>query len=91
MTTNALREASPPIRFEVDGRAVEARAGDTVASALLANGIRALRAGPDGSPRGLFCGIGICFDCLVTVDGRPGQRACMVRVREGMVVARGLE
>jgi aerobic-type carbon monoxide dehydrogenase small subunit (CoxS/CutS family) len=46
----------------------------------------ALRNGPDGTPRGLFCGIGICFDCLVTIDGRPGLRACMVRVHEQMDV-----
>ena len=83
---SALREGSARVRFRVDGRELEACAGDSVASALLANGIRALRNGPDGAPRGLFCGIGICFDCLVTIDGRPGLRACMVRVQEQMDV-----
>ena len=83
---SAMRAASARVRFRVDGRELEACEGDSVASALLANGIRALRDGPDGAPRGLFCGIGICFDCLVTVDGRPGRRACMVRVQEQMDV-----
>jgi len=83
----SLRAALPIVVFQVDGRVVEAREGDTVASALLAVQMRALRRGPDGAPRGVFCGIGVCFDCLVTIDGHPGQRACVARVREGMEVA----
>lgn len=82
----ARRARMPVVRIEVDGTPFEARAGDSVASALLAAGRRELRAGPDGMPRGVFCGIGVCFDCLVTIDGRPDQRACLAAVRDGMSV-----
>lgn len=70
-----------------DGRRVRAEPGQTVAAALWAAGIRAWRTTREaGAPRGLFCGIGVCFDCLVTIDGVPNQRACLVPVRAGMVV-----
>ena len=60
-----------------DGREVEAYAGETVAMALWAAGVRGLRASSkDGKPRGLFCAMGICYECLVDIDGRP-VRACM--------------
>ena len=61
--------------------------GETVAAALAAVGITALRHARNGEARGLFCGMGVCFECLVTVDGRPGQRACMTKVGDGMQVA----
>ena len=60
--------------------------GETVAAALTAAGITALRHTRNGDPRGVFCGMGVCFECLVTVDGRPGQRACMTPLRDGMQV-----
>jgi len=60
-----------------------------VATVLLAMGRRAFRRTGNGAPRGLFCGMGICFDCLVTVDGRPNVRACMTTVQPGMVVETG--
>jgi predicted molibdopterin-dependent oxidoreductase YjgC len=70
-----------------DGRALPATAGQTVAAALAGAGVRSWRTTRrHGRPRGLFCGIGVCFDCLVTVDGHPGQRACLVPVRDGMTV-----
>ena len=58
-----------------------------MAAALTAAGITALRRTRGGDPRGVFCGMGVCHECLVTVDGRSGQRACMTEVREGMSVA----
>ena len=62
----------------VDGRDVEARDGDTVASVLVRDGLVAWRrTRVDAAPRGLFCGIGACHDCLVTVDGVAGVRACL--------------
>ena len=82
------RGVGTPVVFEFDGRRIEAREGDSIASALLAIGQRVLREGPDGRPRGIFCGIGVCFDCLVDVDGVPAQRACMVVVRPNMRVTR---
>ncbi|CAL9364132.1 (2Fe-2S)-binding protein [Streptomyces werraensis] len=72
--------------FEVtfDGRQVEALPGRTVAAVLWAAGITSWRTTRDGGrPRGVFCGIGVCFDCLVTVNGRPNQRACLVPARPG--------
>lgn len=80
-------EQGAPVRIEVDGEPVEARAGETIATALLAQGRRALRrTRVKGRPRGLFCAMGICFDCIVTVDGRSGVRACMAVVEPGMQV-----
>ena len=71
----------------VDGTPVQAYLGETVASVLLAQGLRAWRRTARlGQPRGLFCGMGICFDCLVTVDGQPDVRACITPVADGMVV-----
>ena len=72
--------------IEVDGRPLPAEAGQTVAAALIAAGIVVFRHTPAGAPRGIFCGMGVCFDCLVTVDGLAEQRACMTPVQRGMRV-----
>jgi len=80
--------SDPEIRF--GGRAVPFREGQTIGAALMACGTaswRTTRRG--GEPRGLFCGIGVCFDCLVTVDGERDQRACLVRACEGQDVRSG--
>jgi predicted molibdopterin-dependent oxidoreductase YjgC len=75
------------VTFTVDGERLEAEPTASLAAALLAAGRRRLRTAPrSGEPRGLWCGMGVCFDCLVTVDGRPGVRACLTRVRNGMQV-----
>lgn len=77
----------PAFGVTLDGRAIEALPGQTVAAALWSAGVtswRTTRSG--GSPRGVFCGIGVCFDCLVTVNGRPNQRACLVPARSGDVI-----
>lgn len=78
-----------PVRFFFDGRPIDAHAGESVASALLAAGIRALRASPRaGQPRGAFCWMGLCQECTVVADGvrRP---ACRLDVRAGMRVLPG--
>jgi predicted molibdopterin-dependent oxidoreductase YjgC len=75
--------------IEVDGRLISAEAGQTVAAALIGAGIVVFRHTPAGAPRGLFCGMGVCFDCLVTVDGLAEQRACMTPVQRGMRVQTG--
>jgi predicted molibdopterin-dependent oxidoreductase YjgC len=76
-----------PITITVDGRPVEARAGEPVAAALLAAGVRVWRTMPQaGEARGGYCLVGRCPDCLVTIDGRPGIRACVTPVRAGMTV-----
>jgi predicted molibdopterin-dependent oxidoreductase YjgC len=74
------------VTITVDGVSLQAYLGETIAGALLANGQRAWRRTESGRPRGLFCGMGICFDCLVTVDGVPNVRACITPVIEDMVV-----
>ena len=76
-----------PVRFTFDGRDFVAGPGQTVGAALVTNGVTAWRGTrKEGRPRGLFCGIGVCFDCLVTVDGVSNQRACLVELRDGMEV-----
>lgn len=71
----------------IDGRPFAARVGDTVAAALLASGRPACRTSAvSGEPRGPFCLSGVCFDCLVIVDGRANQQGCLVPVAEGMEI-----
>ena len=71
----------------VDGAAVRAFEGETVSAALLAEGRRVLRTtARTGEPRGMYCGIGLCFDCVMTIDGRPNVRACRTPVRDGLRV-----
>ena len=75
-----------PVTFAVDGARVEAHRGQTIAAALLASGRRVFRHTRNaGKPRGLYCGMGVCFDCIVKVDGQT-ERACMVKVEDGMQV-----
>jgi predicted molibdopterin-dependent oxidoreductase YjgC len=76
------------VPLTIDGSVAFARAGDSVAATLIAAGIADCRTTPvTGSPRGPFCMMGVCFDCLVEIDGRPNQQACMIEVRAGMRVA----
>lgn len=70
--------------FSFAGKEIDAEQGQSIGAALLAAGYRSLRTTRHGgAPRGLFCGIGICFDCLVTVNGQPNVRACLTEVRDG--------
>lgn len=73
--------------FTFDGAPIHFRPGQSVGAALIAAGIRSWRTTRvHASPRGLFCGIGVCFDCLVTIDGAPNQRACRAPAAEGIAV-----
>jgi len=75
------------VRLTFDGDEVLCVEGQTLAAAFLATGRRAWRfTSRRGEPRGVFCGMGICFDCLVEVDGRPNVRACLTPAAEGMRV-----
>ena len=76
--------------IDVDGAAVPACNGQTVAAALLASGRQVFRRTATGAPRGVFCGMGVCFDCLVTVNGQGDQRACITPARPGMRVRLGI-
>ena len=79
--------AGTPVRLTVDGKAIDAREGDTVAAALFANGIDHCRTTPvSGAPRAPYCMMGVCFDCLVTIDGVGNRQGCLVPVAEGMQI-----
>jgi aerobic-type carbon monoxide dehydrogenase small subunit (CoxS/CutS family) len=80
---------SDTVELSVNGRVVRARRGSTVASALLSADETAFRSSPTGQVRAPLCGMGICFECRVTVDGVPHQRACLTLVREQMRIATG--
>ncbi|GGS56925.1 hypothetical protein GCM10010156_14470 [Planobispora rosea] len=80
----------PGFTIETDGGTVPVVPGQTIGAALYGAGIRSWRATRSGGrPRGLFCGIGVCFDCLVTVNGVPSLRACLTEARPGDRVATG--
>jgi hypothetical protein len=73
--------------ISVDGARVTAQAGDTVAAALLAAGLTPARTTPvSGAPRAPYCMMGVCFECLVTVDDIGNRQGCLIPVREGMRV-----
>jgi predicted molibdopterin-dependent oxidoreductase YjgC len=79
--------AGGEVRFTIDGRPASARRGDSVALALLAAGVAACRTTPvSGAPRGPYCMMGVCFDCLVTIDGVGNLQGCLVPVEDGMRV-----
>jgi hypothetical protein len=84
-----LDDSGAVLRFEFEGRTIEARAGDSVAAALLAAGELAFRETPvTGALRAPWCMMGVCFDCLVEIDGIAGRQACMIAAAEGMRVRR---
>ena len=84
-----LPDAVGTFAFDFEETACEACDGDTVAAALLANGVLVFRTTPiSGTPRGPWCLIGNCHECLVEIDGEPNRQACMVEARAGMRVRR---
>jgi D-hydroxyproline dehydrogenase subunit gamma len=77
------------LRLTVDGVVVLAQPGDSVAAAMLAADILACRdTAVSGAPRAPYCMMGVCFDCLVAIDGVPNRQACLTPVRDGMQVVR---
>jgi D-hydroxyproline dehydrogenase subunit gamma len=73
------------IEVTVDGRPERVRDGDTVAAALVSLGIGASRVSDvSGAPRGPYCMMGVCFECLVTIDGVGNRQGCLIPVRAGM-------
>ncbi|MGE0145700.1 MAG: (2Fe-2S)-binding protein [Planctomycetota bacterium] len=73
------------LTIRIDGRAITVRTGTTLAAAMLREGIPARRS-VGGEPRAPLCGMGICFECRVNVDGARLQRACLLECRDGMEV-----
>ena len=75
------------IEITLNGFPVSAFEGETVATMLLALDKTTMRTTIQGEPRGIYCGMGICFDCLVVVDGVANTRACMTWLKPGMSIA----
>jgi predicted molibdopterin-dependent oxidoreductase YjgC len=87
MFRRSVESPAARVTLTVDGRSIEARAGDTVAAALLAAGIVEFRTTPvSGAPRGPLCLMGVCFECLVTINGAGSRQACLTFVADGMTV-----
>lgn len=85
-----LADAGRVVQISIDGKVVTAQVGDSVMAALLLNGVtRFHRSSAGNDPRGPFCGMGVCFDCLVTIDGEGSRQACQTQVMEGMVIETG--
>jgi predicted molibdopterin-dependent oxidoreductase YjgC len=84
-----LREDDAPgVVIVLDGRPVSVPRGASVAAAVLQQGLIARRTGLSDAPRAPYCLMGVCFDCLMEIDGVPNRRACLVSVEEGMQVRR---
>ncbi len=84
-----LEPNASELRLRFDGVEILARQGDSVAAALLAAGVVALRETPvSGAPRAPYCMMGVCFDCLVEIDGVGNRQACLTPARDGMVITR---
>lgn len=78
------------IHFRFDGRSYNGYEGETIAAALLASGVRTLRYHEEsGTARGIYCNIGHCFECRVSVDGREGVRACLSLIEDEMDIRSG--
>jgi len=85
MFRRAKEAGAASVSLSVDGQTIAAQAGDSVAAALLAAGITACRTTPvSGAPRAPYCMMGVCFECLVAIDGVGSRQACLTRVRDGM-------
>jgi sarcosine oxidase subunit alpha len=81
-----------PVALTVNGKPVKAFTGETIASVLLSEGIFTFHRSPKaGEPRGIYCGMGVCFECLVTVNGVHAVQACLTPVAEGMQIETGKE
>jgi len=88
--TQEVPTARPGARLAIlfEGQQLAAVPGETVAATLVAHGHLAQGTGKGGQPRGLYCGMGVCHDCLVTINGGPSARACLTKVADGMCVER---
>ncbi len=94
MTTRLFRKLPDAhrdhdITLMVEGRPTRVKAGESAAAAALLAGIAATRTHPvSGAPRAPYCMMGVCFECLMVIDGTPSRQACLVPVREGMRIER---
>lgn len=80
-------ERGAPFEFTLDGAPIQAFPGETVAATLAAHGLLICRRTiKRGHPRGLYCGMGVCWECVMVVNGRPNVRTCMTLAAPGMRV-----
>lgn len=87
---NTRDESREWVEISINGQTVRARRGEKLAAAMLAAGYRTLNQKEySGAPRGIFCGMGVCHECIVTVNGQPFVRACMTKIEPGMRVEVG--
>ena len=87
--STGLVPASATVTVQFEGQALCVPAGLSVAAALLSKGAEPFRTTPvTQSPRAPYCMMGVCFECLVEVDGKPARQGCLTTVREGMVIRR---
>src|SRR5258708_4007379 len=90
MFRRLIKASRPALTILIDGVSVPAQAGDSVAAAMLAAGHGMSRTTPvSGAPRAPFCLMGVCFECLVTIDGVGNRQGCMIAVRDGMRIETG--
>lgn len=81
------KEDEKLVTIMVDGKEMQAKEGEMILAALIANGKIINRyTAKRNEPRGLFCGIGQCTDCAMIVNGKPNVRTCVTPVKEGMVI-----
>ena len=84
-----LYESNETISIIFEGKNLDVEIGQTVAAALLVSGNMVFRSSVvSGEPRAPYCMMGVCFECLIEIDGIPNQRACMIPVREAMEIKR---
>lgn len=81
-----MNDARPDYVVTVNGSRITVAAGTTVAAAVALAGVDTFRRSATGAPRGPLCGMGICFECRVELDGRSGVRSCMTTCHDGMNV-----
>ena len=75
------------VEVEIDGKSARVREGESVAAALLSSGVVSFRTtGISGAPRAPYCMMGVCFECLVEIDGVPNRQSCRISVEEGMQI-----
>lgn len=87
MSTHSVGKTGDSISFTLDGKTIAASRGDSIAAAMIAAGEYRFRESKSGSPRGLFCGMGVCGECQVLVDG-ASKRACLEKVSDGQDIRR---
>ncbi len=87
MLENSIHHEAKKVKIIINGKPVLAKENEVLLSVLIREGFRKIRKSPVlKEPRSFFCGMGVCFECIVKINGIPNQRACMTTVKEGMVV-----